>query len=335
MVVLASALAVLTSIFGGPMLAHAGTGSLHCGTLVYGMIEDRYVAMNGESGPLGCPLGMEDNDARGGRWEAFQNGFVFYNPDPNIGTHAVYGAIANKWTEMGRENGVLGYPVTDEIGTPDGVGRYNHFERSGSIYWTPSTGAHAIYGQIRDKWASLGWEQAFLGYPTSDETGTPDGSGRFNTFQHGKINWTQAGGPKLEFSSLSFDWPDFGLSSVSGFAHLTVYSNGSYDFTGHVHDGGFWAYNVSVGWGLRANDGTLFQFLDTGHVQGTLGAGSRDHDWNATGTNAALAQAWPQIEEGFGQVAKARSDWDVARIFSDIKSAFSWVGTIVDVVKKL
>lgn len=136
-----------------------------------------------------------------------------------------------------------------------------------AIYWTPSTGAHAIYGQIRGRWASLGWEQSFLGYPTSDETGTPDGSGRFNPFQRGKINWTLAGGLKLEFSSLSFDWPDLGLSSVSGFAHLTVYSNGAYNFTGHIHDGGFWAYNTSVAWGPRANDGTLFQFLDTGHVQ--------------------------------------------------------------------
>jgi hypothetical protein len=36
----------------------------------------------------------------------------------------------------------LGYPTTDDKGSPDGVGRYNHFSgKSGaSIYFTPSTG---------------------------------------------------------------------------------------------------------------------------------------------------------------------------------------------------
>ena len=55
-----------------------------------------------------------------------------------------------------------------------------------------------------------------------------------------------------------------------------------------------------------------------------------------TGRTHAVGLVVPDlVHPFFGQVAKARSDWDVARIFSDIKSAFSWVGTIVDVVKKL
>ena len=41
---------------------------------------------------------------------------------------------------------MLGYPTTDESGTPDHIGRYNHFAGSGggSIYWTRTTGAHAV-----------------------------------------------------------------------------------------------------------------------------------------------------------------------------------------------
>src|SRR5207302_49498 len=71
----------------------------------------------------------------------------------------------------------------------DGVGRYNHFQ-GGSIYWTPGTGAHEVHGAIKDKWASMGWERSFLGYPVTDETGTPDGVGRYNHFQGGSIYWT-------------------------------------------------------------------------------------------------------------------------------------------------
>ena len=53
---------------------------------------------------------------------------------------------------------MLGYPVTDETITPDGRGRYNHFQY-GSIYWTPFTAAHETHGAIRERWASLGWDK--------------------------------------------------------------------------------------------------------------------------------------------------------------------------------
>jgi uncharacterized protein with LGFP repeats len=84
----------------------------------------------------------------------------------------------------------MGYPTTDETPTPDGVGRYNHFSKSASIYWSPSTGAWSVHGAIRDRWASLGWERSALGYPTSDEFDVA--GGRRNTFQHGYITWFSA-----------------------------------------------------------------------------------------------------------------------------------------------
>ena len=78
--------------------------------------------------------------------------------------------------------------------TPDGIGRYNHFSGTGgaSIYWTPQTGAWAIYGAIRQHWAALGWERGLLGYPTSDEFNIP--GGRRNNLVHGAIEWYAANG---------------------------------------------------------------------------------------------------------------------------------------------
>ena len=88
---------------------------------------------------------------------------------PATGSHQVCGAIRSKYEASGGPSSFLGYPVTDETGTPDGVGRFNHFSNSGSVYWTPGTGAWSIHGAIRARWASMGWERSCLGYPVSDD----------------------------------------------------------------------------------------------------------------------------------------------------------------------
>ena len=94
-----------------------------------------------------------------------------------------------KYAQLGGAAGFLGAPTTAENTAPDGVGRYRHYQ-GGSVYWSPATGAHEVHGDIRGKWASLGWERSFLGYPLTDETTTPDGVGRYNHFQGGSIYWT-------------------------------------------------------------------------------------------------------------------------------------------------
>ncbi|MCF6511873.1 hypothetical protein E9564_08740, partial [Blastococcus sp. MG754427] len=64
--------------------------------------------------------------------------------------------------------------------------------QGGSIYWSPDTGAHEIHGPIYDTWATLGWENSALGFPTSDEYDI-DG-GRRSDFQNGYITWTPSDG---------------------------------------------------------------------------------------------------------------------------------------------
>ena len=98
---------------------------------------------------------------------------------------------AEKYDALGGCTSVIGAPITEERGTPDGVGRYSVFE-SGSIYWTPQLGAHEVHGMIRDAWAASGWEAGPLGYPISDEYA--DGDHRRSDFQHGSIVWSAADG---------------------------------------------------------------------------------------------------------------------------------------------
>jgi uncharacterized protein with LGFP repeats len=95
---------------------------------------------------------------------------------------------------LGGPTGILGYPLTDERGAPDGVSRYNHFTGSGgaSIYWTPRTGAWSVQGAIRAYWAARGWERSAFGYPVSDEFGVP--GGRASNFVSGTIRWNATTG---------------------------------------------------------------------------------------------------------------------------------------------
>ena len=123
--------------------------------------------------------------------------------------HLVMGAIRDEYRAIGGSNSPLGFAITDETGTPDGVGRFNHFQ-GGSIYWTPNTGAHELHGGIRDKWSSLGWERGPNGYPVTDETGTPDGVGRFNHFQNGSIYWTPSTGAHEVQGAIADEWASLG-----------------------------------------------------------------------------------------------------------------------------
>ena len=101
---------------------------------------------------------------------------------------------------LGWERSFLGYPLTNEYETPDGIGRYNHFQ-AGSIYWTPRTGAHEVHGAIRGLWSQLGWERSFLGYPISDELTSADGATRFSLFETGR----SSGVPRPELTP-SVSW---------------------------------------------------------------------------------------------------------------------------------
>ena len=161
---------------------------------IHGAIRDKWASMGWERGVLGYPTTDETGTPDGiGRFNHFTGtGASSIYWTPNTGAHSVMGAIHAEWAATGWELGPMGYPITDETTTPDGVGRYNHFSKAGSIYWAPNTGAHAVYGAIRGLWSSMGWERSWLGYPTSDEYSVP--GGRRSNFQYGYIFWNASNG---------------------------------------------------------------------------------------------------------------------------------------------
>ena len=159
---------------------------------VYGAIGQKWTELQRERGPLGGARTDELDASRGGRYNEFQNGYIYWHP--NLGAHAVYGLIGQKWNALGRERG-YGYPLTDELPAKNG-GRYNDFEGGRSIYWHPRTGAHAVYGAIRQKWEDLGRERSIHRYPKTDEY--QDGAFRRVDFECGYIRWSARTGARSE-----------------------------------------------------------------------------------------------------------------------------------------
>jgi hypothetical protein len=308
--------------------AYAGSGHNYCGVFTYGAIEDKYIELSASFGPLGCPLGQEGNANRGGRWQPFEHGFIFWHP--NYGAHAVYGAIAVKWTESGRENGVLGYPLTDESGTPDGIGRYNHFEFDGSIYWTPRTGAHLLYGAIRERWKNEGWEKGVEGYPTSDVLS--NGLINYNTFEHGMINWTQAAGTSVQ---IEMNWAYSPGPNLAGTGHLTLFSNGSYIFSGQFSTLSFLPIKGIFGVMVKSATGHGYEFSHSGSVNDLPLIGHPKESWNNQGTSTALLADWPFIENGMKSASASDDSLDLPGLMSGLKFAVDGVNTVTAIVGAL
>lgn len=178
---------MVSDLVTSPMVAEALVYP-HLPWFILDQIGAKYSALGGETGFLKKPLGSRGSCPDGkGRYQHYEGGSIYWHPD--TGAHEIHGAIRERYKSLGWEKSFLGYPITDERTTPDGIGRYNHFQ-GGSIYWTPATGAHEVHGAIRSKWAAMGWEKSYLGYPLTDERTTPDTVGRYSHFQGGSIYWT-------------------------------------------------------------------------------------------------------------------------------------------------
>lgn len=151
-------------------------------------IDDKYNAIHGST-LLGEALAGEQVTADGaGRFRIYQRGRIYWHP--STGAFEVHGAILDKYLSMGADNGALGYPLIDESGSAKG-GRFSRFV-NGSIYWTHATGAHPVWGPIRDKWETMGWEYS-IGYPTADPLDTT-GSEIRQRFEGGIMIWTPQNG---------------------------------------------------------------------------------------------------------------------------------------------
>src|SRR5664280_354868 len=174
----------VSAFTGGSVYWSMGTGAFE----VHGLIGVHYRDLGGPAG-LGYPVTDETTTPDGaGRYNHFTGGSIYWTPA--TGAHEVHGAIRARWAALGWEQGLAGYPVTDETDVPGVPGaRMSVFAgTNAAIYWSPATGAHEVYGSIRAFYTDrAGGPAGRLGLPTSGEYATQ--SGRASNFTHGRLDW--------------------------------------------------------------------------------------------------------------------------------------------------
>lgn len=90
-----------------------------------------------------------------------------------------------------------------------------------------------------------------------------------------------------------------GLAALGGWAEVTIQQDGSMRWRGHAHDSGLDGYDFGITAILRSSAGKIVALVHTGHVGGTLTAGSRDHDWDlALPPHPVLAADYSDFEQG-------------------------------------
>ncbi|WP_415977471.1 LGFP repeat-containing protein [Rhodococcus sp. 077-4] len=160
--------------------------------MVCGRILDKYNEFGGPGGKLGPPTSDEiTNPGNTGKRTSFRNDSSIYWSG-TTDAHQIGGAIGAEWARQGWEGGNHGYPTTDELSTPGGGGKYNHFQKNSSIYYSPATGsaAYTVWGAIRETWAQAGWENSQHGFPKGNEFNY--GGGKRQNFQYNVIDWNVA-----------------------------------------------------------------------------------------------------------------------------------------------
>ncbi|AKK02446.1 YiiX/YebB-like N1pC/P60 family cysteine hydrolase [Corynebacterium epidermidicanis] len=174
---------------------------------------------------LGLPKSNELTNPDGvGKRTEFDNGFIYWHPDTGAWSVTTHNSIV--WARNGWELGRLGYPTSDEIGTGDRVGRKQYFQR-GRIYGSLS-GVVSIEGKILEKWVETGEEKGPLGYPATDEEGTPDGVGRYNRFALGMIYWHPNHGAHPLLGTILLRWSSAGFERSNWGYPVADFTNDQY-----------------------------------------------------------------------------------------------------------
>jgi hypothetical protein len=311
---------------------------------VHGAILAKYEHLAGTGGILGFPTTDQTATRDGnGQFNHFQHGSIYWHP--SVGAFEVHGPIRDKWAALGWES--FGYPTTDQDPTPDGIGRRNHFRNflptvpvDASIYWHPDTGAHGLWGPIRDAWAGMGWEASFLGYPTADLfvlRAHHAVLGEHTVFQNGTISWTPGSGAQVAPQAFVVNAPSItfgGGTPIGGSGRLTLYSDGTTHFEGHLHDSGFPSFDCLVVFAVKCSDRQVFAAPHTGRTHGSDEPGSRDTVWDDWGHSDDVQRNWPNIRSGgVGNFrVDVTSDWSPQKIAEDVAAVLGLILAIIPLV---
>jgi len=121
---------------------------------------------------MGKPLqAVKYDSSTGAHTLLYQNGGIMFHESAGA-AFEMHGQIYNRFKSM-RNKSALGFLVTDESAATHTSGRKNLFSKGG-IYWSRSTGAVPVLGEIYLEFENLGESKAF-GFPLRAESAVPGG----------------------------------------------------------------------------------------------------------------------------------------------------------------
>ena len=152
---------------GGSIYWSAATGA----HWLNGEVRNRYWAMGSNTSELGFPT-SDLGPAGAGQAAAFTGGSIYWSA--GTGAHAVAKELLPSWWGTGGITGSLGWP-TAGTGTVPG-GKSGTFQ-GGTVYWSPSSGAHWLTGAILARYQAENAVEGVLGFPIGDQGAVPGGEG--------------------------------------------------------------------------------------------------------------------------------------------------------------
>lgn len=165
-------------------------------------IRAKWNALGGASSKYGAFV-SGPHAIKGGYFEQYSNGTGYWSA--STGAHFVSEGVGARYAALGSEAGRLGYPTSDEHALA--AGSYQTFQ-GGSIYWSASGGAHAVWGGNLAAWGRFSFERGRLGYPTSDERSVSGGV--YQQFQGGRIYWSRQTDSHPVWSGILSTWLERG-----------------------------------------------------------------------------------------------------------------------------
>lgn len=119
---------------------------------------------------------------------------------------------------------------------------------------------------------------------------------------------------------------------VGGTAHLTLFPNGAYSFSGHFHDSGATSYDMEMVIVIKSSANTVFTFAHKGRVHGTFESGSRNDDWGDSSTNPALAAAWADLSAGNTWHWSTAANFDFGALIDQAVKTLGQVAAVIAIV---
>ena len=162
-----------------------------------GGIGKRYKNIQYSDSALGLPTENERCVLKnGGCYQSYQNGAILWSP--KTGAWESYGDVRTRWSQLGFENGRMGYPVGPVVCGLKNSGCYQSYQ-NGAIVGNSTTGYWESVGAIRTRWSQLGFENGRMGYPVGGETYNTSTKRTSQQYENGTIFWTSQSGAWASF----------------------------------------------------------------------------------------------------------------------------------------